>query len=98
MLKQNKTSQSNIGGIIKITTTITQQNYFIFNNKYCTRPEGLPIGSPISSILAEIFIHYIEQTLILNEENNKYANKIIYLYIYVDDILLLHNGNSRQTK
>ena len=61
--------------IIKITTLITQQNYFIFNNEYYTQPEGLPI----SSILAEMFIHYIEQTHILNEQNNKYANKIIYL-------------------
>ena len=82
--------------IIKITTIITQHNYFIFNNKYYTQPEGLPMGSPISSILAEIFIHDIEQTHILNEQNNKYANKIIYWYRYVDDILLLYNGNTKQ--
>jgi len=56
------------------------------------------MGLPISSILAEIFIHHIEQTHILNKENNKYANKILYWYRYVDDILLLYNGNSRQTK
>ena len=56
------------------------------------------MGSPISSILAEIFIHHIEQTHILNKQDNKYANKIIYWYRYVDDILLLYNRNSRQTK
>ena len=55
------------------------------------------MGSPISSIYAETFIHYIEQTHILNQNNNKYANKIIYLYRYVD-ILLLYNSNNRQTK
>ena len=56
------------------------------------------MGSSISSILAEIFIHRIEQTHIPNEQNNKYANKILYWYRYVDDILLLYNGNSRHTK
>ena len=50
------------------------------------------MGFPISSILAEIYIHNIEQTLILNTENNKHAHKIIY----VDDILLVYNGSSKQ--
>ena len=54
------------------------------------------MGSPISSILAEIFIHNIEQTHILNTENNKHAHKIIYWYRYVDDILLMYKGSSRQ--
>ena len=80
MLKQNSTPQVHIDEIIKITTIITQQNYFHFNKKYYTQPEGLPLGSPISSILAEIFIHYIEQIHILNEQNNKIANKILYWY------------------
>jgi Reverse transcriptase (RNA-dependent DNA polymerase). len=97
MLKQNNTPQSHNNKIIKITTIITEQNYFIFN-KYYTQPEALPMGSPISSILAKIFIHDIVQTHIINKQNNKYGNKIIYWYRYVDDILLLYNGNSRQTR
>jgi len=56
------------------------------------------MDSPILSILAEIFIHYIEQNHILKEQNNKQANKILYWYRYVHDILLLYNGSSRQTK
>jgi Reverse transcriptase (RNA-dependent DNA polymerase). len=98
MLKQNNTPQKNIDEIINIKTIITQQNYFNFNNKYFTQPEVLLMGSPISRLLAEIFIHYIELTHILNELNNKYANKILYWYRYVDDILLLYNGNNRQTE
>ena len=58
------------------------------------QPEGLPMGSPISSILAEIFIHHFEQTHILNEQNNEYANKILYWYRYVDDILLIEPPGS----
>ena len=39
------------------------------------------MGSPISGILAEIYIHNIEQNHIIN--NNKYTNKIIYWHRYV---------------
>ncbi|KAJ4436486.1 hypothetical protein ANN_16517 [Periplaneta americana] len=53
------------------TDIITKQNYFTYNNKYYTQTEGLPMGSPISSILVEIFLHHIEQTYILNKDNNK---------------------------
>ena len=96
MLKQNNTPQHTINEIINITNTITKQNYFTHNNKYYTQQEGLPMGSPISCILAEIFIHNIEQTHILNPDNNKQATKILYWHRYVDDILCLYNGNTRQ--
>ena len=76
MLTINNIPQKHIDEIVNITTIITQPNCFSFNNKYYTQPEGLPMGSPISSIFAEVFIHYIEQTHILNEQNNKYTNKI----------------------
>ena len=54
------------------------------------------MGSPISGILTEIFIHNMEQKHIIN--NNKYTNKIIYWHRYVDDILLLFNANTRQVE
>ena len=56
------------------------------------------MDSQISNILAEIFIHDIKQTHILNQDNNKYAHKIIYCYRYLNDIILLFNGNNKQTK
>ena len=96
MLKQNNTPQHTIIEIINITNAITKQNYFTHNNKYYTQP-GLPMGSPIPCILAEIFIHNIEQTHILNPDNNKQATKILYWHRYVDDIMFIpYNGNTRQ--
>jgi hypothetical protein len=79
MLKQNNKPHSHIDDFNNITIIITQQNYFLFNELYYTQPEGLPMGSPISSILAEIIIHYIEQAHILNQQNNKYTHKMIYI-------------------
>ena len=56
------------------------------------------MGSPISCILAEIFIHYIERTHKLNQQNNKYEHKIIYLYIYVDIIIpIKHEKQTNRT-
>ena len=48
---------------------------------FYTQTDGLPMGSPISGILAKIFVHAIEQEHTLN--NNKYTNKILYWHTYV---------------
>jgi hypothetical protein len=53
------------------------------------------MGNPIAGSLAEIFIHHIEQNYILH--NNQYSDKIIYWHRYVDDIITLYKGNTRQT-
>ena len=81
LLRHNNTPETHIHEIITLTKIITEQNYFTYNNKIYTQTDGLPMGSPISGILAEIFIHNIEQNHIIN--NNKYTNKIIYWHRYV---------------
>ena len=52
--------------------------------------------SPNSSVFAGIFIHYIEQTHVLNQRNNKCDQKITYFYRYVNEIALLYNGSNKQ--
>ena len=47
-------------------------------------------------IEVKIFIHHTEQTPIQDPNNNKYAQKIIYWYRYVDNILFFNNGNKKQ--
>jgi hypothetical protein len=93
-LQHNNLQEEYIMEIMKALNIITSQNYFNTQEQFFHQPEGLPMGSPISSILAEIFLQHIERTHILN--NNKYAHKIIYWYRYVDDIIVLYNGNKRQ--
>ena len=66
LLRQNNTPETHIHEIITLTKLITEQNYFTYNNKIYTQTEGLPMGSPISGILAEIYIHNIEQNHIIN--------------------------------
>jgi hypothetical protein len=78
LLIKQQTPKDHITEIIDTLKVITQQNYFVHNNKFYIQEEGLPMGSPISSVLAEVFLQHIEETRILN--NNKHAGKIIYWY------------------
>jgi hypothetical protein len=54
--------------------------------------EGLTVGAPMSAILAETFIQYLEHTIIYQILNR---NQIIDYYRYVDDILIIYNGQCK---
>ena len=56
--------------------------------------QGLPMGSPISSILAEVLLQHLEKTKILTN-NDRHSHKILYWHRYVDDILILYRGNKK---
>lgn len=76
-----------------IFETCIKQNYFCFDNKYFSFTDGLPMGSPLSPLLAEIFMNFFEQTIL--SSNNPYFRHVIFWYRYVDDILCLWNGTDR---
>ena len=50
------------------------------------------------AVLLVQFYCYKSVAIIVYHDANKYANKILYWYSYIDDILLLYSGNSRQAK
>jgi hypothetical protein len=68
--------------IIRLIKTTTEQNYFMFNDNFWKQETGTPMGSPISSIIAEIVLQ--------NLENEFYPSfkryNIPYVTRYVDDI------------
>ena len=69
--------------LIKTIETIMNQNYFWFNNKIYKQEDEIPMGSPTSNILPEIFLQNLE---------DKHFDRIIKTYNikllarYVDDI------------
>jgi hypothetical protein len=70
--------------------TILKQNYLKFDSKYYQPKKGLAMGSPISALIAEIFLQHHEEQLmkdILDSTN------IIFYNRYVDDILIIYNYN-----
>ena len=64
--------------------TILQQNYLQFNNKFYQPNNGVAMGSPISGLIAEIFLQYHEENIIKNILD---SNNIRLYNRYVDDIL-----------
>ena len=52
--------------LIKITTTLLEQNYFRFKNMTYLQPEGLAMGAPTSSILAEFYLQHLVYHKIYN--------------------------------
>lgn len=75
--------------VLKIIKTCTEQNYYRFNNKFYKQNKGLPMGSPLSPILAEIYMNEFENNYL---NSSKYKNYIKHWVRYVDDILIIWEG------
>jgi hypothetical protein len=63
---------------------IVQQSHFHFQDTIYTQTEGLAMGAPISSVLSEIYIQYLEHT---NLYEMLLRHHIIGYYRYMDDLL-----------
>lgn len=93
---KNKLSEKNTDTdtqeeIIILLKTCLNQNFFNFNGiTYCQK-DGLSMGSPLSPLLADIFMDNLENEYIL--KNNPFTKNILYYYRYVDDILCLWNND-----
>jgi retron-type reverse transcriptase len=65
------------------------QNYFIRDNAIWQQDNGTPMGSPISSVLAEIFLQNLENIWYPNMINKRH---IQYIGRYVDDVLVVYDS------
>jgi hypothetical protein len=72
-----------------ILNTILSQNYCQFEESFYQPEKGVAMGSPISSIVAEIYLQYYEQRLVKHCLENK---RILSYYRYVDDILIIFHS------
>lgn len=87
----NKLNILEINSFIGLLEIVCNQNFFTFENKFYRMKDGLPMGSPISGILADIFVDHFETELFSNK--NHLFNKDIAFYArYVDDILVVYEG------
>lgn len=76
--------------LISLTRMCMEQNYFRFNNQYFKQKEGLAMGSPLSPLMADIFMDYFENKYFVGQPH------ILYYYRYVDDIIMCWTGTLRQ--
>ncbi|XP_067135021.1 uncharacterized protein [Centruroides vittatus] len=71
---------------------VTENNYFRFNQKIYLQKQGVPMGSPLSAVLAELVMRDVEQKTFNAPLTICYP--LLYLR-YVDDILVAW-GNSEE--
>jgi hypothetical protein len=67
---------------------IMDQNYFQYENKFYKPTTGVAMGSPLSSILAEIFLQDLKQNRLKHLLEDK---KIVHYNRYVDDIFIIYD-------
>ena len=53
------------------------------------------MGSPLSGLLADIFLNNFENTYLLSS-HNKWHHNIMFYKRYVDDTFVIFNGTARQ--
>lgn len=94
-LLRNNISVDETEEVACLLQTILHQNYFSFNNKMYKQQEGLAMGSPLSGILADIFLNHIEQQII---QQLRAIDDTIKWYRYVDDVILIYNSTKFNTQ
>jgi hypothetical protein len=86
-LLQNKDTQI-AEQILTLLKEVLSQNYFKFQQRIYQPEQGIAMGSPISGIIAEIFLQNFE------DENIKHlldSKNIAFYTRYVDDILIIYD-------
>jgi hypothetical protein len=66
--------------------TVTSQNCFSHLGKIIIQKDGLAMGAPSSSLIAEMFLQHVEHTYLAHLSTRL---KIVYYCRYVDDILII---------
>lgn len=97
---ENNLTEKSILSSIEINETIRllrltlKQNYFIFNGTVYSQEQGLGMGSPLSGLLAEIFMNDLESKFF---NNDTMKDKIPFWNRYVDDTLAIINIDNTTT-
>jgi hypothetical protein len=88
ILAIRKIDNTTITQAATLLDTILKQNYLKSGNKLYQPQKGVAMGSPISGLIAEIFLQNYEQQLMKDILD---SNKIIFYNRYVDDILIIYD-------
>lgn len=79
--------------ILRLTSLCASLNYFIFDKNFYHKKDGLAMGSPLSPLLAELFMDNFEKNL-LSLPHPK-IKQIIFSKRFVDHIFCIIDGTER---
>jgi len=83
-------SSSQIQWLTSLSDLILSNNYFSFDHQFYCQTLGAPMGSPLSSILAEVVMQHLETT-ILPHFLEFFS---LFWFRYVDDIFILSSAST----
>ena len=83
--KSNTTFPLPISKLIKICTLCTSHCYFQYNNTFYKQKFGLPMGSPLSGVLACIYLEFLE-----SGPFRYIIPNTAHFFRFIDDILLIY--------
>lgn len=87
---QNQNIHPNVIAEFKnLITLCLKDNICFYRGKTYRFPDGLPMGGPLSSLVADVYMDNLE-TKILSDDNG--AAHVLYYKRYVDDILCIWDG------
>jgi len=69
---------------------VPQQNYFTLQEQVYHPTKGVTMGSPISGIMAEIFLQHLQQSHVRSLLDPKHID---FYTRYVDDILIIYDAS-----
>lgn len=93
MLINNRTNPCISSDILNLLDVVLRHNYFTFNGRVYRQTAGLAMGSPLSPLLAEVFMFELEKSILSSALAKKH---VTFWHRYVDDVLIAFDGTSRQ--
>ena len=92
LLKQKNIPLVVIDEFWDLITQCTKKNLCVFRGTTYVFPDGLPMGGPLSMLLAAVFIDHLETEILRGSPHNNFA----YFWArYVDDILCIWTGSAQ---
>ena len=85
ILSQNNVPNEVIQEFEQLLLLCLKENLCTYNNVIYKFPDGLPMGGPLSCLVADVFMDYFERHLF----NTFYTPHVIVWTRYVDDVLCL---------
>jgi hypothetical protein len=96
ILRNKNIDEQEISELMDNLKICTDQNFFKFNGVIYKQTEGLAMGSPLSPLLADIFMDNFEKRIFSEDKFKQSKQNIVYWFRYVDDIICLWKGTNRQ--
>ena len=94
ILTSNHIQPEIVKEFMNLLTHCVSSNFCKFENKFYIFSDGVPMGSPLSSLIPEVFMDSLESKIFAS--NDISVRWVSYWHRYVDDILCLWSGDHLQ--